>query len=98
MNPEGVFSLILHFYFDSLINETWNNPKVPESKRAKSRYKKIDLTNRIKLLEDCVRDALDIDDSQTFCSFQRKIHAPNNSHVEIEVEELSPSMFGLTEI
>src|SRR3990172_11891222 len=54
MNPSGVFAVHLRFFFPTVINESWNNPKVKESKRAKSRYKRFDLTNRIKLLEDCI--------------------------------------------
>ncbi len=95
MNQGGVFCVVLRFFFETLVNETWMNPKVPPSKRAKSRYKKIDLTNRIKLLEDCVRDALDIDDSQTFIAHQEKHTDSANQRVEIEVFEVDPSKFGI---
>lgn len=95
MNAKGVFALHLRFFFETLVNESFENPKVPESKRAKSRYKRIDLTNRVKLLEDCVRDALDIDDSQTFAASLEKHQDPGHERVEIEVEEVSPKLFGL---
>lgn len=95
LNPDGIFALHLKFYFETLINESYQNPKVPPSKRAKDRYKKIDLTNRIKLLEDCVRDALDIDDSRTFAASQEKHHDPTNPRVHIYIEEVSPSSFGV---
>lgn len=95
MNPSGIFALHLRFFFDSLVNESWNNLKVPESKRAKTRYKRLDLTNRIKLLEDCIRDALDIDDCQTFAASQEKHHCPASPRVEIEIEEVSPHLFGI---
>lgn len=98
MNPEGLFALHLRFFFDTLVNETWNDMKLPPSRRAKSRYKRLDLTNRIKLLEDCVRDALDIDDSQTFAATQEKHQDPKNPRVEIEVEEVSPSLFGISSL
>jgi Holliday junction resolvase RusA-like endonuclease len=95
LNPQGVYALHLKFFFDSLVNETWNNHTLAPSRRAKSRYKRIDLTNRIKLLEDCVRDAIDIDDSQTFAASQEKHQDPNNPRVEIEIEEISPALFGI---
>lgn len=97
MNADGVFALHLRFFFDTVVNETWNNPNVKESKRAKSRYKRFDLSNRIKLLEDCIRDALDIDDCQTFAASQEKHQDPSNPRVEIEVEETSLSLFGVPE-
>ncbi len=98
MNPGGVFAVHLRFFFPTVVNESWNNPKVKESKRAKSRYKRFDLTNRIKLLEDCIRDALDIDDSQTFAASQEKHQDPHNPRVEIEVEEISLTLFGVPEV
>lgn len=95
MNQNAVFCLRLRFFLDTLVNESWCNPKVPPSKRAKTRYKRIDLSNRIKLLEDCVRDALDIDDSQTFAAYQEKVQDPANQRVEIEVFEVDPKLFGI---
>lgn len=98
LNPEGLFALHLRFFFESLVNSTWNDMTLFPSKRAKSRYKKLDLSNRIKLLEDCVRDALDIDDSRTFSASQEKHQDPKNPRVEIEVEEVSPTLFGIEEV
>jgi Holliday junction resolvase RusA-like endonuclease len=95
LNPRALYAVHLHFYFETVINESYNNPKVPASKRAKSRYKKFDLTNRIKLLEDCVRDALAIDDCQTFVAAQEKHMDPTNPRVEIFIHEVDPSMFGV---
>lgn len=94
MNPDGVFALHLRFFLET-INDSWNNPNVAPSKRAKSRYKRLDLSNRIKLLEDCIRDALDIDDSQTFAASQEKHHFKGEPRVEIEVEEVNPALFGI---
>jgi Holliday junction resolvase RusA-like endonuclease len=95
LNPDGIYSLSLHFYFPTLVNETWNNPEVKPSKRAKSRYKRLDLSNRVKLLEDCIRDALAIDDSQTFEGQQMKAQDPKNPRVEIFVNELRPEDYGV---
>lgn len=96
-NPEGIFAVHLRFYFNSLQNESWQNPNFKPSKRAKSRYKRIDLDNRIKLLTDCVRDMLDIDDSRVFAGSQEKHEDPGNERVEITIQEVDPSLFGIEE-
>lgn len=95
LNVDGIFAVHLHFYFETLINESWNNPKVKPSKRAKSRYKKLDLDNRIKLLTDCVRDAIDIDDNRIFAGSQEKHMDPQNQRVEITIQEVLPEDFGI---
>jgi Holliday junction resolvase RusA-like endonuclease len=95
LNPHGVYELSLHFYFESVINETWNNPTIKPSKRAKSRYKRMDLSNRIKLIEDCVRDFIAIDDSQTFEGHQVKFQDPRNPRVEIFISETKPELYGV---
>lgn len=95
LNPEALYGLHLHFYFETVVNWTFRDMKLPVSKRAKSRYKKFDLTNRIKLLEDCVRDSLAIDDSQTFVACQEKHMDPTNPRVEIFIHEVQPTLFGV---
>lgn len=98
--PAGlVYAIHLRFYFKSLVNPTFNNPKVPPKKRAKTRYKKIDLDNRIKLLTDCVRDVLAIDDSHAFAGSQEKHQCAKGEpeKVEIYVQVVDPKLFGLAE-
>lgn len=95
LNTAGIYAVHLRFFFESLINETWNNPSVRPSKRAKDRYKRIDLDNRIKLLTDCVRDAIDIDDSRVFAGSQEKHMDPGRPRVEIYVQEVNPDDFGI---
>ena len=93
--PRSVYAVHLRFYFETVVNESYLNLKVPESKRAKTRYKKFDLTNRVKLLEDCVRDAIGIDDCLTFVATQEKHMDPSFPRVEIYVQEIDPSQFGV---
>jgi Holliday junction resolvase RusA-like endonuclease len=95
LNPDALYAVHLHFYFETVVNESYNNPRVPLSKRAKSRYKRFDLTNRIKLLEDCIRDAIAIDDSQTFIAAQEKHMDPRDPRIEIFIHEVDPSQFGI---
>ena len=95
LNPNALYALVMNFYFETVVNQTYNDPNVKASKRAKTRYKKFDLTNRIKLLEDCFRDAVGIDDSQTFVAFQGKYMDPNFPRVELFFYEVEPMQFGI---
>ena len=95
LNPDAIYGIHLRFYFETVVNDSFNNPRVPASKRAKSRYKRFDLTNRIKLLEDCIRDALAVDDCQTFVASQEKHMDPLNPRVEIYIHEVQPEQFGI---
>ena len=52
--------LCLEVYFESLVNKGWSSGK------AKSCYKQVDISNRIKLAEDALCSALGIDDRQFF--------------------------------
>lgn len=77
--PNLIFGLQLVFYLDLLTS--WGVANIPASRRAKFRFKKVDLTNRIKFMEDCFKYSMDIDDSLTFESTQRKIHSPDREAV-----------------
>jgi Holliday junction resolvase RusA-like endonuclease len=93
LNRNGVFALHLRFYFDALMNKSFLD--LDPKKRAESLYKKLDLSNRVKLLEDCIRDALAIDDSQTFAASQEKYQDPGKERVEILVQEIEAAQFGV---
>lgn len=95
LNPNSIYAVHLRFYFESLLNASFDNPRVAPSKRAKTRYKRLDLDNRIKLLTDCVRDAIGVDDSHIFAASQEKHQDPANPHVEITVQEVAPELFGV---
>lgn len=95
LDESALYAVHLHFYFPTVENESWNNPAFKPSKRAKYRYKKFDLDNRIKLLTDCVRDAIDIDDSQFFAGSQEKHQDPAMPRIEIFVQEVDPTLFGV---
>jgi hypothetical protein len=92
----AVYAVHLIFHMD-LLNISWNNPEFPPSKRAKSRYKKVDLDNRIKLLTDCVRNAMGIDDSRIFAGSQEKHHLTvgEAENLEVIIQEANPKTFGL---
>lgn len=65
---------------------------------AKTRYKKLDATNRVKLLEDALMDACGIDDSQFLFSavIKQQAHADERENTTVwcwnlETEEVIPA-------
>jgi Holliday junction resolvase RusA-like endonuclease len=56
--PNVPYLIVFRFRLDTVENKGWAKGK------SETRYKKIDVTNRIKLLEDALKDAAGIDDSQ----------------------------------
>lgn len=60
------YLVAMTFFFDALETKGWASGK------AESRYKKFDATNRPKLLEDVLKDAAGIDDSQNLDVYLRK--------------------------
>lgn len=95
IDSKKLYAVHLHFYFDTVVNETWNNPEVKPSKRAKERYKKFDLDNRIKLLTDCIRDFIDVEDSHFFAASQEKHMDPKDPRIEFFIQEIQPEDFGV---
>lgn len=68
------------FYFEQLETKGW-------PKTAKDRYKPLDLSNRVKLVEDALKDATGVDDKNTFAMYtEKRVGLPER--VEIEVEEM----------
>lgn len=57
VKPNMPLGLAIRVHFPQVENSGW-------PKDAQSRYKKVDATNRVKLLEDAVVQALGVDDSQ----------------------------------
>jgi Holliday junction resolvase RusA-like endonuclease len=86
--PNLLFGLDLKFYMDCLT--TWGDENLYKSQRAKFRFKKTDLSNRIKFIEDCFKHSMDIDDSLTFVSSQMKIHSPKQEGVMITYYVIQP--------
>jgi Holliday junction resolvase RusA-like endonuclease len=95
IRSEALYAVHLHFYFETVINATWNNPDLKPSKRAKERYKRFDLDNRIKLLTDCVRDFIDVDDSHFFAGAHEKHMDPADPRIEIFIQDVNPEDFGV---
>jgi hypothetical protein len=86
---QSLYRLKIVFWFpeEELLNKGW--PK----KQAKTLYKKVDAGNRRKLLEDCLAEALGIDDSLFFSvHLEKRIGDPL---VGISLIEDEPRVFGV---
>jgi len=60
LKPNQPYLVYIRLYFDGLTTTTYGKPK-----GAESRYKKVDASNRVKLLEDVLKDITNVDDSNT---------------------------------
>jgi Holliday junction resolvase RusA-like endonuclease len=91
VGQEVVYRITLHAYFDQLENPGWfktltKGPRKGE-RDAKSRYKALDIDNRIKFLQDCVVRSVGIpNDSQVFESHQIKLEDPDKPRAEVLIE------------
>ena len=63
-------------------NKGWSDGKV------KNRYKRVDISNRVKLLEDALFEALGVDDCLVFKLTVEKIDS-DDEYVHINLEEVS---------
>lgn len=69
------------FHFNDLFCKTY-------PKNSRSRYKKVDATNRVKLLEDVLADACGIDDSQFMAVVLVKSPTQGDERVTIRIYDL----------
>ena len=67
------YLIVFRLTFESLQNKRWGAVK----NAAESRYKKTDVTNRIKLLEDVLKDVTGVDDSNTLTFIVQKVEGPS---------------------
>ena len=72
------YRLNVHYYLPSLYNKGW-------PRKAKTKYKRRDVSNLVKVLEDVVADCLGIDDSCFVEEFIKKHHGPDECFVGIRV-------------
>ena len=75
------YDLQMVFHFPRIYNEGWPD-------KAKTRFKKIDVTNFVKFFQDCIAAGSGIDDSSHFKVTVEKREDPINPRVEIEMSEL----------
>lgn len=83
-NDRDIFHLTVNFYFSE---EELFNDKFGKDKRIKSPYKRLDLDNRRKLLQDSLCAVFGIDDSRIFSSSDAK-YISEEKRVEIYLEKV----------
>ena len=72
-------SLSITLHLEALVNKGW-------PKKTKKRYKRIDVSNRIKLLEDALFECLGIDDCNVISLTINKVQSDEErSHVELTI-------------
>lgn len=93
-DPTCRYWLDLCFYFEEVTNKGWSEfyTRGPKKglRKAETKWKKIDLSNRLKLLEDTLKIAVGVDDSATFVLHLIKECDPERPRVEV-------SLFSITE-
>ena len=82
LNPNVAHKLQITFYLEKVINKGW-------PKTAKYKFKKQDVTNYIKLLEDVISIACGIDDSSFLDVEAKKREDRDNPRIEICILELA---------
>ena len=91
-DPTLQYGMELRFYFERVINKGWeerhSRGKKKGRRKADNKWKKIDLSNRLKLLEDTLKDVTGVDDCATFMLFLVKECDPDNPRVEVELYPL----------
>lgn len=92
------YELHLAVFFDKVENKTWVDD--PNGKTAKGkdrrRFKKIDVSNRVKLIEDTTADAVGLDDCHNFRIVLEKHCDPDNPGIYVSLREIAETEVGLT--
>ena len=87
-----MYELEIHFTFETVVNKGWYK------KRAKNLYKRFDVGNRRKLIEDCLVEALgSIDDSLFFRLVLTKKQGPKEQ-VTMVLRSADPKYYGVLDV
>lgn len=97
LDREGIYGVWYAFYFplEDLLNLTFGSGKKGS---AKTRYKRLDVENRLKLVSDALATAIGIDDCQFFEGGHTKLSASLTSgipQIHVFLTPQPPSRFGL---
>lgn len=93
LDREAIYRVWYAFYFplEEVINKTFGSGKKVS---AMTRYKKMDVENRLKLVADALATAIGIDDCQFFEGGHTKmVGQPSAVHIFLNSE--NPARFGL---
>ena len=87
-----IYSLSIHFYFDTVINKGW------AKNRAKTLYKRFDVGNRRKLVEDCLVEVLGGIDDSLFFELTLTKSMGSSPGVRMLLRPATPSEFGVPDV
>lgn len=86
--PDVPYGIAIQFAFTELENKTWipKGPREEEpgssTKGAKNRYKRVDVSNRLKIVEDVLSEVAAVDDSQNLTAIIDKCkHAVEETRI-----------------
>jgi hypothetical protein len=79
---------------EDLLNKGWLSMTKAGKRKAKSRYKRVDVTNRIKLIEDTTADLLGVKDECNFCVTAQKLISENRG-VMVTIIAEDPRVYGV---
>ena len=82
---------LMKLFFEDTENKGWMKGK------AENRYKRVDTTNRNKLLIDSIMEAIGVDDSHIHPVIKFKHCDPEDSRVEVELYQLTDSELDILE-
>jgi len=89
LQPNIPYELKVVVFFEELFNSGW-------PKKTENRYKRTDLSNRIKLIEDTVASAVGLDDSHNFRLTLEKQCDPQHPGLYVYLRETPETEVGLT--
>jgi len=97
LDREALYQVRYDFYFphDELVNKTYGSGK---QGAAQTRYKRMDVENRIKIVSDSLSTAIGIDDCQFFEGGHRKYSASlvgDKPQIQIFLTVEDPQKFGI---
>lgn len=97
LDREAIYQVRYEFYFpqEEIVNKTFGSGK---KDAAQSRYKRMDVENRVKLVADSLATAIGIDDCQFFEGGHVKLSSSlsgGESQVRIFVTAEDPKRFGI---
>ena len=87
--PTSTYEVRIDLFFtkDQIVNKGWPN--------TKTYYKKMDVGNRRKLIEDCLAESLGIDDMYTFDLRMVKQVTDDTPYVKITIEQRRHTDYGI---
>jgi Holliday junction resolvase RusA-like endonuclease len=84
--PDTPYCVVGRLYFPDLLNKGWPD-------KAKTKYKRIDADNRLKLFLDVLKDAAGVDDSAFLDVCAQKYEGPDRTEILVwNMEEECPPL------